>query len=166
MQDRTRRARFSFLSHPAALGVLLIAAGWIVWAMLSEKKASVPEMWQQVRVRDSVSDDLQAAVRAGGPGQGSLLRLEWEAHPAAASYLIEFEGGDGFRTSPIPSMGNVFLYDLKSNVFGLPQRFRWTVTAVMPDGTQIAGASSSFQHEEIIDSGISGSPTTQSSAPR
>jgi len=125
------------------VGLLLIAAGCFAWTMLSERRVLIPAMWQHVR-GDAASGDLHAGLRSAGPGQGALLRLQWTAHPRAESYLVEFEGANGFRRGPFPAAGNVFLYDMTTNVFDLPEGFRWTVTAVLSDGTQIVGASSRF----------------------
>jgi hypothetical protein len=142
--SRSARRR-SFFAHPAFYGLLLVGAGIFVWSILSDDRPSVPKAWQGSAPEGSAGGTLQASVRSAGPGQGDLLRLEWPAHPKAESYVVRFEGVNGFATSPIPILGNVFLYDLKSDVFNLPDAFRWSVTAVMADGMQVTTGSASFQ---------------------
>src|SRR5688572_17405664 len=111
MQERTLRAPDSDRAHRTreaapglrwGVGLLLIAAGGFAWAMLSERRVLVPALWQHVR-GEAASADLHAALRSAGPGQGTLLRLEWTAHPNAESYLVEFEGAHGFRKGPFPA---------------------------------------------------------------
>lgn len=142
--DRTGRERDAAKGLQWIVGLLLIAAGWFTWVMLSERHVLVPAMWQHVR-GEHASGELHAVLRSSGSEQGRLLKLEWAAHPNAESYLVEFEGAHGFRKGPFPAAGNVFLYDLTTNVFDLPKNFRWTVTAVLHDGTQVAGASAYFR---------------------
>lgn len=137
-------ARRPFYAHPAVLGLLFVAAGGIVWSTLTEKTVKVPATWQESRGTSAPAEGMSASIRPAGPGQGDLLRLEWPAHPKAESYLVRFDGANGFKASPIPVLGSVFLYDLKSNVFGLPDTFRWSVTAVMSDGEEVATPPSNY----------------------
>lgn len=134
-------------AHPVVLGLLFLGAGCFVWSMLSEKNATVPKAWLTGGVA-MPTPGLRASVRSGGPGQGDLLRLEWPEHPKAESYTVQFQGANGFETAPISVLGSIFLYDLKSDVFNLPEAFRWTVTAVMADGTQVTGPPSSFSRAQ------------------
>jgi hypothetical protein len=41
----------------------------------------------------------------------------------------------------------VFLYDLASNVLGLPSRFTWQVTALMADGSEVVSPARAFSLE-------------------
>ena len=145
--DRTGREPYGAKSLQWIVGLLLIAAGWFTWIMLSERRVLMPAMWQHVR-GERAAADLRTVLRSPDSGQGELLKLEWAAHPNAESYLVEFEGANGFRKGPFPAAGNVFLYDLTTNVFDLPKDFRWTVTAVLRDGTQVAGASAYFRDSD------------------
>jgi hypothetical protein len=115
--------------------------------VLTDKRPSVPKAWQGAP-EAGPSAALQASVRSAGPTQGELLRLEWPSHPTAESYVVRFEGVNGFETSPIPVLGNVFLYDLRSDVFALPESFRWSVTAVMADGTQVTTGSAHYEMQQ------------------
>jgi hypothetical protein len=142
----SRGERRSFFTHPAFYGLLLVGAGCFAWSVLSDKRPSVPKAWQGAGA-NSPAAALHAGIRSAGPGQGDLLRLEWPAHPKAESYIVKFEGVNGFASSPIPVLGNVFLYDLKSDVFALPESFRWSVTAVMADGTQVTTGTANYAIE-------------------
>ncbi len=131
------------------LGLLFLGAGCFVWSILSERNPTVPKAWQTNGTSSAPDAGLHASLRSAGPEQGQLLRLEWPAHPKAESYLVQFRGPNGFETAPIHVLGSIFLYDMKSDVFNLPDSFRWTVTAVMADGTQVTGPPANVTPETL-----------------
>lgn len=139
-------SRRPLYAHPAMIGLIFLGAGCFVWSIVLERRPqAVPPPWQESLGSQAPTEGFLASVRSAGPEQGQLLRLEWPAHPRAASYEVQFTGANGFETSAIPVLGNVFMYDLKSDVFQLPQEFRWNVTAVMADGTESTSGSSQFK---------------------
>jgi len=127
---------------PLVWAVLFLVGGGLIFATLPNRsKNAVPDVWNPTAV--SGASELEAGLRSGGEQQGDLLRLTWPAHPDAASYRVQF-AANGMGLTPVSVNGNVFLYDLASNVLGLPARFSWQVTAVMADGSEVTSPSQSY----------------------
>lgn len=114
--------------------LFLVGGGLILYTLPNRSEESVPDVWDPAATGAVVA--LKTDVRSGGEQQGDLLRLTWPAHPEAESYRVQF-AANGIAMTPVEALGNVFLYDLKSNVLGLPSQFTWQVTAVMADGSEV-----------------------------
>lgn len=80
---------------------------------------------------------MTSGIRALGPDAPALLRLEWPAQQGAAEYRIHFHVDGLPIAEPLTSPTPVFLYDLETDPFGLPDRFDWAVTTVFPDGREV-----------------------------
>ncbi|MEZ5064230.1 MAG: hypothetical protein R3B81_05815 [bacterium] len=131
-RERSRRG-----IHPVLFGLLLLSGGVAVYGSVRGDGADeVPKAWRQVDGPDAPATAMVSEVKTDG-SNGSLLRLEWPAHPKAESYRIRFIDARGAGPAEVPVQSNVFLYDLSSDVLHLPRTFDWIVTAVLPDGSEI-----------------------------
>jgi hypothetical protein len=124
--------------------LFLVGGGLILYTLPDRSNDAIPDVWSPTATSDVTA--LQTEVRAGGEQQGDLLRLTWPAHPEAESYRVQF-ATNGIGLMPISVNGNVFLYDLASNVLGLPSRFTWQVTALMADGSEVVSPARAFSLE-------------------
>ena len=86
------------------VGLLLIAAGWFAWAMLSERRVLVPAMWQHVR-GEAASADLHAALRSAGPGQGTLLQTGMDCASERGKLSRRIRGGARFSKRTVSRGG-------------------------------------------------------------
>ena len=121
---------------PVLWGVVLLGGGIVVWSSSRGRVDPVPGVWKETSGPAGPVSELRNDVRTSGPDQGDLLRLEWPTHPRAESYLLRFQG-EGRPPIPVPVQGNVFLYDLQSDVLRLPRDLEWEVSAILADGSEV-----------------------------
>jgi hypothetical protein len=132
---------------PLVWGLLLVAGGFLTWKAVPRHEAA--PAW--IASAGPATTASVAGPAAGGMTSGieelretpPLLRMEWPAQPGASGYRILFHVDGEAIASPLTSPTPVFLYDLDSNILGLPDRFDWAVSAVLPDGREIV---SPWQH--------------------
>ena len=122
---------------PLLWGVLFVLGGITVWLSIPRSDEDLPEAWKQTSGPEDAPTEMVSSVRPGGALQGSLLRLEWPAHPHATGYRLRFRMPNGAARPPVTVQGTVFLYDLQSNALRLPSEFEWQVSAELADGSEI-----------------------------
>jgi hypothetical protein len=122
---------------PLLWGLLFVVGGITVWLSIPRPDEDLPGAWKQTAGAEVAPTELVSSVRPGGARQGSLLRLEWPAHPTATGYRLRFRTPDGTARPPVTVQGTVFLYDLHSNALRLPSEFEWQVSAELADGSEI-----------------------------
>jgi hypothetical protein len=123
--------------------LFVVGGGLILYTLPNRSKDAPPDVWNPTATSAAA---LKTEIRPGGGQQGDLLRLTWPAHPDAESYRVHF-ATNGVGLTPVNVIGNVFLYDLASNVLGLPAHFTWQVTAVTADGSEVVTPPQSFTRE-------------------
>lgn len=123
---------------PLLWGVLLVAGGVLTWKTVP--RPGSPHEWSgpvSSSVEASAMGGMTSGIRSLGTEAPALLRMEWPAQAGAVEYRIHFQVDGQPIASPLTSPTPVFLYDLESNPFGLPDRFDWAVTAVFPNGREV-----------------------------
>ena len=123
------------MSQSLRWGVVFLCGGIAVWSSIRGRSDPVPEVWKATSGPAGRASRMESDVRKSGPHPGDLLRLEWPPHPGAQSYLLRIRG-EGRAPISVNVSGNVFLYDLQSDVLHLPRELEWEVSAVLADGSQ------------------------------
>jgi len=125
-------------------GVLLAAGGFLVWRSVPQG----PPEPVAVRIGEATTADaggprMLSGIQGAEPGAGPILRMEWPEVPEAKEYRVLFRVNGRPVAGPAPTEEPVLLYDLGSNVLGLPERFDWAVSTVLRDGSEVV---SPWQH--------------------
>lgn len=144
---RSRRARISLAAPgrgriPAALvpvlwGAVFLAGGLAVLSAVPRSRDRLAALWKASSEPAAAAREMISEVHAATVGGDALLKLEWPSHPDARGYRIRFRDAEGHALAPVTVEQSVFLYDLKSDVLGLPDSFEWEVSAVLGDGTEV-----------------------------
>ena len=130
------RTRIPGALIPVLWGLVFLLGGVAVWSSIPHSADPLAAPWKASSDPTMAARQMTSEVHAnaGGPG---LLKLEWPAHPDARGYRIRFHDTEGRALAPVTVQSSVFLYDLRSDVLGLPDSFEWEVSAVLRDGTEV-----------------------------
>ncbi|MBZ0266723.1 hypothetical protein K8I85_01075 [bacterium] len=119
-------------------GALLAAGGFLAWRSVPDGTTGLPAAWTgRATSADVAGPRMLSGIQDAAGGGQPLLRMEWPEVAGAEEYRILFRVDGQAVARPLPTGSPVFLYDLESNVLGLPDRFDWSVSAVMRDGREI-----------------------------
>ena len=121
---------------PVLWGLVFLAGGLAVWSSIPHTGDSLAAPWKASSDPAAAARQMVSEVHASA-GEPGLLKLEWPAHPDARGYRIRIRDNQGRALAPVSVQSSVFLYDLSSDVLGLPDSFEWEVSAVLRDGTEV-----------------------------
>lgn len=130
------RARVPAAAAPVLWGAVFLLGGMAVFSTVPRTGDPLAEPWKASTDPTAAAREMMSAVHASA-GEAGLLKLEWPAHPEARGYRVRFRDPQGHVLAPVTVDHNVFLYDLESDVLGLPDDFEWQVSAVLRDGTEV-----------------------------
>ena len=130
------RTRVPAALVPVLWGLVFLAGGLAVWSSIPHSGDSLAAPWKASADPTTAARQMVSEVHASA-GEPGLLKLEWPAHPDARGYRIRFRDTQGHALAPVTVQSSVFLYDLRSDVLGLPASFEWEVSAVLRDGTEV-----------------------------